>query len=657
MSTTQSSPSHYHVQASELSGSVHGVLLRLGDTNVLLNCGNSSPTTATPITSFSSLGIAPGTIISAILITDWRISSSGMLPMVLSAYHNHHNRHKGKDKQFKHQQGTMPPPSVPPPAVFLTHATRALLPHILKECKNDNTNPAAILNDSSLASMTSLAFGQPHVHPAALAGQSNMTVTAHRAGHVVGGCLYSIEVDGIQVSFVDGVNLHGSRILRRAELPCRPPHVAIINSAYVVEVSETRTVLERELCKEVRDTLATNGKVIIPVYGVGAFFHDLLALLQDYWVSMHLQHVPIYATSDSLVHAASSFLPLCADSYTAAFVGRSPSVPILKLPDLKLLVEPTSRPMVIFTAGASIGGSGDTHRVLRAIGHHPDNLLVLSEFRTPGTINHAFLNNVACADLPKSFVDSIACRLHTFPCGDEVDAREVVELARQCRPSSSLVLRGADASDPFLLEALRPLHLPVTALQVDDVWTQLVPRDLNVRLRVNLAFQGGVVPTLMLAETRKTLYFNNELSGMRRLKKKKHTLAFGHTWKYPKGGSGGASCSKAHKRPGKRTPFGLSMLLSNEASESDDELAADDVDANVVGVLDAVVSALHQWLGWAPDQIERQPTWLRVASVEVSVTPDWSITMNWSFEDEELASRVFGLCQRVVEAQYRDAHQ
>ncbi|RHY32473.1 hypothetical protein DYB32_002540 [Aphanomyces invadans] len=481
------------------------------------------------------------------------------------------------------------------------------------------TNPIALLADTTLAAMTTLSFGEPHVH--VLPGQNNLTITAHRAGHI---------------AFVDGVNLHGSRILLPAQLPPRSSHVAIVNSAYVVEVSETRTVLERELCKEIRDTILANGKVIIPVFGVGAFFHDLVALLQDYWSAMQFQHIPIYVTSESLLGKA--FLPLFVDSYTPSFVNRSVHVPVKKIPDMKVL-EP-KRPMVIFTTGASIS-SGDTHQVLRACGHQPDNLLVLSEFRT--------------RDLTKSFVDSIVCRLHTFPCGDEVDCREVVELARQIRPSTCLLLRGADASDPFLLEALRPFHLPVTSLKDDDVWTGSIPRDLNVRLRGNLAFQRGVVSTLLLAEPRKTLYFNNEQSGVRRLKKKKHSLAFGHTWKYPKSNFS----TKSHKASThKSTPFRLSMLLSNEASEDDDsDHAETDVEANVVYVVDAIVSTLHQWLGLDDHKLERQPTWLRVATVEVTVTTDWSITMNWSYEDEELASRIFGLCQRVVEAQYCDAHR
>ncbi|KAF0688383.1 Aste57867_20003 [Aphanomyces stellatus] len=649
----QSSPSHVHVQASELSGPVHGVLLRIGDTHILLNCGDVSPTTSTPITSFTALGIPPGTIISAILITDWRVSSAGMLPSLLSAYNNHHNRNRGKDK--------LKPPAVPPPTIFLTHTTRALMPHILKECKGKDAPSVSFLNDTALSTVITVACGQPHVHvvgggvAAAQASPNKLTVTAHRAGHVAGGCFFAIEMDGIHITFVDGFNLNGSRILLPTEVPTRPPHLAILNSAYVVEVSETRTVLEREFCKEIHDTVVSKGKVIIPVFGVGCFFHDMLALLQDYWVRMRFAHVPMYVTSESLLGMS----PLLADSFYPSFHDeRTTTIPLTKLPDLKLLQEP-QRPMVVFTAGASIS-TGDTAHVLQACGGQPDNLLVLSEFRTRGTVNHAFLNNIACSELSKSFVDSILCRLHTFPCGDEVDAREVVELARQCRPTDALLLRGGDAADPFLLDALAavvPPLSPITALKDDDVWTAAIPRELTVRLRANLATQGGVIPFLVLAEPRKTLYFNNESSGVRRLKKKRHALAFGHTWKCPKGPP--RNQPKEHKRRHKSAGFGLSMLLSNEASSGDDDDEAAEADANVADVLDTITAALHQWLGieaaTSSVVVERHGQWLRVASVEVSVSPDWSLTMNWAFDDEELASRISGLAQRVVEAQYREA--
>ncbi|CAK4886444.1 unnamed protein product [Aphanomyces euteiches] len=643
--------SHVSVQASELSGPVSGVLLRIGDTNILLNCGDPSPATPTQLTSFSATGISPGTVISAILLTDWRVSSSGMLPAFLSTYLNHHNR-KGKDK--------LKPPSVQLPAVFLTHATRALLPSILKECKGKDANPS-FLNDATLATVAALGFSQPHsisVHN----GNSKLTVTAYRSGHAVGGCLYSIELHDIHITFADGFNINGSRILLPADLPQRPPHVTILNSSYVVEVSETRTVLEREVCKEIHDTLVAKGKVIIPVFGAGCFFHDMVALLQDYWACMRFD-VPMYVTSDVLLAPA----PLLSDSYTSAFLSRSPSSVLTKLPDWKLLQEP-NQPMVIFSAGASVSAA-DTAQVLLACGNQHENLLVLSEFRTKGTVNYAFLNNISCPELTKSFLDAIVCRLHTFPCGDEVDAREVVELARQSRPTECLLLRGADANDPFLLEALAP-HLPssttIASLQnEDDLWTSSIPRDLTVRLRANLAFQGGVLPLLVLAESRKTLFMNNESSGLRRLKKKKHSLAFGHTWKYTKGGAG-PSQPKQHKRRQKASGFGLSMLLSNEQSDGDDDAdqEASEAQANVSYVLDAVAAALHQWLGFDPAStpgetiaIDRQAQWLHVASVQVSVSPDWSLTMNWSYEDEELASRIYGLTQRVIEQQYREAQE
>jgi Cft2 family RNA processing exonuclease len=168
-----------NVYLSELSGPVEGALLRIGDTALLLNCGDPSPASPSVITSMSSIGIPSGTILTAILLTDWRMSSCGMLSAFLSVYNTHHNR-KSKEK-------------IKPPIILCTYGTRMMLPHILRECKHKDIN-LSFLSDSTQATISCVALKQPFVHPGC-----RLTVTPHRAGHVAGGCMYTINMDGIQV--------------------------------------------------------------------------------------------------------------------------------------------------------------------------------------------------------------------------------------------------------------------------------------------------------------------------------------------------------------------------------------------------------------------------------------------------------------------------
>ncbi|KDO24379.1 hypothetical protein SPRG_10457 [Saprolegnia parasitica CBS 223.65] len=611
------SSSHALVSIIKLAGSVQGALLRVGETYILLNCGDPSPSAPTAITSMTTIGLPQGSIVSAVLVTDWRISSSGMLPHFLSVYNTHHNR-RNKDKTSKTKGGD---------------------------------GNASFLNDSAIASISSLAFDQPCVYTDPRG--TLLTITAHRAGHVAGGCLYTIEVDGTQVAFVDGFNLHGSRVLLPASLPPRPPHIALIRGNYSVTVSETRTVIEREFCKVIHDVINLRGKVVIPVFGVGCFFHDILSMLTDYWVRMELTHVPIYVTSDTLLHqqATPFYHALLLDSYTNAFNHRT-RLPVYKLPSLQTLEEPNT-PMVVFSEGASLT-SGDTASALQAIGQHVNNLLVLSEFCTKGTINRAFLNNEVCAELSKSFHASITCRVHELPSGEEGDARDVAELTRQLRPRHHVVLAGVDDGHVACFHEAIPSDgrlAPFSVLGDDDLVLS-VPRDIGVRVRSNVAFNRGPMTTLLVAEPRKKMAVYGE-SSLRRLKKKRHALEYDHSWKYPKSSAISKRPKEVKKRSGGAS-FMLQDLLVNDAPDSDDP--EEEMQANVSDVHDGIYRALHQWMGVGKYPIERRPMSVEVGSVQVDVSTDWSINMRWSFDDEELASRVFGLAQRVVQQQYGEAH-
>ncbi|OQS02285.1 eukaryotic initiation factor 4E [Thraustotheca clavata] len=624
---------HANAQASiiKLTGAVQGSLLRVGDACVLLNCGDPSPASPATITSMASVGIAQGTVISAILITDWKISSCGMLSSFLSVYNTHHNR-RNKDKANK----------VPPPTVFMTHATKAIMPRILKEAKGNDYN-VAFLSDSVQATVISLACGQPNAFTDPVRN-TKMTITAHRAGHVAGGCLYTIEIDETRATFVDGFRLNGSRMLLPASIPTKAPHIAVLRGDYTVTVSETRTVIEREFCKVIHDVLNLRGKVVIPVFGVGCFFHDIQSLLQDYWQRMKLTHIPIYVTSDALVNPQN--LPfhqaLLADYYKEPFFQRL-KLPLQKLPKVKLLQEP-NQPMIIFSDGASIT-SGDTASVLQACGQDPNNLLVLSEFCTKGTVNHAFLNNIVCPDLSKSFHASMVCRVHVLPSGEEVDARDVADMARQIAPIHHLVLNNLDEGHiACLSESITEHHrvAPFSALNEDDLVLNY-PRDISVRLRSNIAFTRGPTPSLLVAEPRKKIVIYGENS-VRRLKKKKHTIILKHTWKYPKL-STLQRPNKGQKKRSRETGFGLSILLSNEADDDNGYDDGTEEEANVNDALDGIYRSLLQWLGECKYSIDIKDSFVQVGSIQVDVSTDWSINMRWSYDDDELASRVFGLAQ------------
>ncbi|TYZ64875.1 hypothetical protein PybrP1_001098 [[Pythium] brassicae (nom. inval.)] len=541
--------------------------------------------------------------------------------------------------------------------VLLTHGTRALAPHRLAEHWATERDGALLFDEADI--FAAFRKTTPVALQACTAVSEHVKVTAFHAGHVAGGCAFHIELGATTLVFAPDFNLRGTRVLLPAQLPRLEPTVLVTRSAFAVTVSETRTSMERELLRVVHECVSAGGKVVVPVHRLG-FFHELLTILLDYWRAMQLA-CPICVSDVPGMPFPSRFAPLVARTFTdefAALLAQRAANPkqhpeVLGF-DWKRLQTPG--PFVLFTAPAS-AAHGDSLRALKAVASDPKNLVVLSEHCTPGTVNYSLYADPQRRDAAKRLGVAVACGVHYFPCGDEVDAKSIVELVARVAPRHVLL----DAGVPEDLHFVRTHVLnrlataagtgamtTVRGLAHDGVTAVDGAREIPLKIHKSMFNNPFDVHGMLIAENKRKLLLVTAGNGARRLKKKRHALSFAFSWKKEPEPS-----TRVRTKSARAPSSALAFLLSGPAESADDSDEPEaQPQASVAELLAALRAGLARWLLDTPIE-ETGNRWLKIRSIGVSVSPEWEVHMEWAYEDEELAGRVLGIAKQVVSAEYR----
>uniref|UniRef100_A0A8C9GBU0 Metallo-beta-lactamase domain-containing protein n=1 Tax=Piliocolobus tephrosceles TaxID=591936 RepID=A0A8C9GBU0_9PRIM len=97
----------------------------------------------------------------------------------------------------------------------------------------------------------------------------NLSITPYYAGHVLGACMFKIEVNGFSVLYTGDFNTVPDKHLGSAKIPSLKPDVLISESTYATYVRPTKKSSELELCNYVHECMHNGGKVLIPVFAIG----------------------------------------------------------------------------------------------------------------------------------------------------------------------------------------------------------------------------------------------------------------------------------------------------------------------------------------------------------------------------------------------------
>lgn len=124
-----------------------------------------------------------------------------------------------------------------------------------------------------------------------------LSFTPYHAGHVLGACMFMIDIAGLKILYTGDYSREENRHLVKAEVPPIRPDVLIVESTYGVRAHEGQEEREQRFTSLVHAIIRRGGHVLMPTFALGQA-QELLLILEEYWKKHpDLHNVPIYYAS------------------------------------------------------------------------------------------------------------------------------------------------------------------------------------------------------------------------------------------------------------------------------------------------------------------------------------------------------------------------
>ncbi|GAB7359849.1 hypothetical protein MBLNU230_g7377t1 [Neophaeotheca triangularis] len=192
--------------------------------------------------------------------------------------------------------------------VYMTHPTKAIYKHLMQDSvrvqnthtsKNSSGGTDGYVNQlfneqdvlSTLPLIQTISFNTTHTH-------NGIRFTPFPAGHVLGACMYLIEIAGLNILFTGDYSREDDRHLTPATLPPNTRVDCLITeSTFGVASHIPRAERERNLMGSITKILNRGGRALLPVFAIGRA-QELLLILEDYWErNPEYRKYPIYYAS------------------------------------------------------------------------------------------------------------------------------------------------------------------------------------------------------------------------------------------------------------------------------------------------------------------------------------------------------------------------
>ncbi|EUC54919.1 YSH1-component of pre-mRNA polyadenylation factor PF I, related protein [Rhizoctonia solani AG-3 Rhs1AP] len=180
--------------------------------------------------------------------------------------------------------------------VYMTHPTKAVYKYIMQDFVRMSSG------SESLYTPLDVSLSLSHITPISvhqlISPTPGLSFTPYHAGHVLGACMFLIDIAGLQILYTGDYSREEDRHLVRAELPPIRPDLLIVESTYGVQGHEARESREARFTSSVHTIVKRGGHVLLPVFALGRA-QELLLILDEFWAAHpDLHGVPVYYASN-----------------------------------------------------------------------------------------------------------------------------------------------------------------------------------------------------------------------------------------------------------------------------------------------------------------------------------------------------------------------
>ncbi|EGO00275.1 hypothetical protein SERLA73DRAFT_73000 [Serpula lacrymans var. lacrymans S7.3] len=180
--------------------------------------------------------------------------------------------------------------------VYMTHPTKAVHKFMMQDYVRMSTSSTDALF-SPLEMTMSLSSIIPVSAHQLISPCPGVTFTPYHAGHVLGACMFLIDIAGLKILYTGDYSREEDRHLVSAEVPPVRPDVLIVESTYGVQSLEARDEKEVRFTSLVHSIIRRGGHVLLPTFALGRA-QELLLILDEYWKKHpDLHNVTIYYAS------------------------------------------------------------------------------------------------------------------------------------------------------------------------------------------------------------------------------------------------------------------------------------------------------------------------------------------------------------------------
>eukprot|EP01137_Pigoraptor_chileana_P037379 Opistho-2@34374 len=180
--------------------------------------------------------------------------------------------------------------------VFMTHPTKAIYRWMLSDyVRVSNISVEDMLYDEKDLDRSMEKIETVDTHQ--IKEIDGVKFWCYNAGHVLGACMFMIEIAGVRVLYTGDFSRQEDRHLMAAEIPDIVPDILIVESTYGVQIHEPRAEREARFTGLVHDIVKRGGRCLLPVFALGRA-QELLLILDEYWEDHpELHSIPIYYAS------------------------------------------------------------------------------------------------------------------------------------------------------------------------------------------------------------------------------------------------------------------------------------------------------------------------------------------------------------------------
>ncbi|GFE55434.1 cleavage and polyadenylation specifity factor [Babesia ovis] len=218
-------------------------------------------------------------------------------------------------------------------------------------------------------------------------------ISCYRAGHVLGACMFLVEMDGVRILYTGDYSTELDRHVPCAEIPPINVHLLICESTYGIRIHEERMQRERRFLRSVIEVVTRGGKCLLPVFALGRA-QEILLILDEYWeANCNLQAIPIFYISplaQKSLRVYETFVGLCGDHikecvyngfnpFNFKFVKYAKSVA-----EISQYLE-SDGPCIVMTSPGMLQG-GPSLQIFEKIASDGKNGVVLTGYTVKGTL-------------------------------------------------------------------------------------------------------------------------------------------------------------------------------------------------------------------------------------------------------------------------------